>query len=286
MTAQILDGEAVAKSIRDRVGSTVAELKAKNKGVGLGTILVGDDSASARYVEMEHKDCGEVGIGSVHGNLPSTATTEDVLAKVNEFNANPEVDAYIVQLPLPKGIDEQKVLAAIDPAKDADGLHPFNLGLLVMGRPGPIACTPAGILELLSYYGVDPSGKHVAIVGRGLTIGRPLALLLSLKRPGCNAAVSVVHTGVKNSDAITRTADIVIAAAGSPGVITADSLKPGAVVVGAGTSWEGRRLISDLDDSVYEVASWATPRLGGVGPMTRAMLLANTLEAAKLALQS
>ncbi len=283
MTAQILDGEAVAKSIRDKVAGTVAELKGKNKGVGLGTILVGDDSASARYVEMKHKDCAEVGIGSVHGNLPASASTEDVLSKVHEFNSNPDVDAYIVQLPLPKGIDEQKVLAAIDPAKDADGLHPFNLGLLVMGRPGPIACTPAGILELLAYYGVDPSGKHVAIVGRGLTIGRPLALLLSLKRPGCNAAVSVVHTGVKNSDEITRTADIVIAAAGSPGVITADSIKPGAVVVGAGTSWEGRRLISDLDDSVYEVASWATPRLGGVGPMTRAMLLANTLEAAKLA---
>ncbi len=281
MTANILDGEFVAATVRNRVATEVAELARRGKNVGLGTILVGEDEASARYVEMKHRDCAEVGISSAHLHLGQGVSTAEVLEAVQEFNARPDVDAFLVQLPLPNGVDEQVVLSAVDPSKDVDGLHPFNLGLLVMGRPGPLPCTPAGIVELLTHFGIDPSGKHVAILGRGLTIGRPLALLLALKRPNCNAAVSVVHTGVANPELIVRTADIVISAAGSPGVVKASWIKPGAVVVGAGTSWEGRRIVSDLDDEVASVASWVTPRLGGVGPMTRAMLLVNALEAAK-----
>jgi methylenetetrahydrofolate dehydrogenase (NADP+)/methenyltetrahydrofolate cyclohydrolase len=281
MTARLLDGEALAAKVRAEVTDRVARLRSEGIQPGLGTVLVGDDPASSRYVAMKHEDCEEVGIFSVHAHLPADAGQAELLAVIERFNADPAVSAYLVQIPLPDGYDEEAALFAVDPAKDADGLHPINLGRLLMGSPGPLPCTPAGILELLHAYDVEVQGKNVVIVGRGLTIGRPLAALLTLKRPGCNAAVTVVHTGVPDIAPYVRQADVVIAAAGSPAVITKDMVKPGAAVVGAGTSWEGRKLISDVDEAVAEVAGWVTPRIGGVGPMTRAMLLRNTVRAAE-----
>jgi len=281
MTAEILDGEKVAGRFKMEVGDRVARLKAMGRTVALGTILVGDDGPSAKYVAMKHADCEEVGIASRHVGLGTDATEEDVLAAVAEMNADPEVASILVQLPLPGGMDEERVLLAVDPAKDVDGLHPVNLGKLVMGAPGPLPCTPAGIVELLHAHDVAVEGKHVVVIGRGLTIGRPLALLLAMRRPGCNAAVTVVHTGVDDMAGLVRQADVVVAAAGVAGLVTADMIKPGAAVVGAGTSWEGKRLMSDVDESVAEVAAWITPRIGGVGPMTRAMLLRNAVIAAE-----
>ena len=281
MTAQLLDGEKVAGRFKMEVGDRVARLKAMGRTVALGTILVGDDGPSAKYVAMKHADCEEVGIESRHVGLGTDATEEDVLEAVAEMNADPEVASILVQLPLPGGMNEERVLLAVDPAKDVDGLHPVNLGKLVMGAPGPLPCTPAGIVELLHAHDVAVEGKHVVVIGRGLTIGRPLALLLAMRRPGCNAAVTVVHTGVDDMAGLVRQADVVVAAAGVAGLVTADMIKPGAAVVGAGTSWEGKRLMSDVDESVAEVASWITPRIGGVGPMTRAMLLRNAVIAAE-----
>jgi len=281
MTAQVLDGERAAGRFKMEVGDRVARLKAMGRTVALGTILVGDDGPSAKYVAMKHADCEEVGIASRHVGLGTDATEEDVLAAVAEMNADPEVASILVQLPLPGGMDEERVLLAVDPAKDVDGLHPVNLGKLVMGAPGPLPCTPAGIVELLHAHDVAVEGKHVVVIGRGLTIGRPLALLLAMRRPGCNAAVTVVHTGVDDMAGLVRQADVVVAAAGVAGLVTADMIKPGAAVVGAGTSWEGKRLMSDVDESVAEVAAWITPRIGGVGPMTRAMLLRNAVIAAE-----
>ncbi len=281
MTATLLDGERVAARMKMELADRVGRLRAQGRGVGLGTILVGDDHSSARYVEMKHADCAEVGVTSIHRHLPSSATQADVEAVIDEMNADPEVQSILVQLPLPGGLDEERALLLVDPAKDVDGLHPTNLGRLVMGVPGPLPCTPAGIVELLAAYDVPVEGRHVVIVGRGLTIGRPLALLLSSKRPGCNAAVTIAHTGVADLGALTRLGDVVVAAAGSAGLIRADMIRPGAAVVGAGTSFEGRRLLSDLADDVAEVAGWVTPRLGGVGPMTRAMLVRNAVLAAE-----
>ena len=280
MTARILDGEAVASRIRAEVADAVIALRAEGVHPGLGTILVGDDPPSARYVAMKHADCDEVGSVSVHEHLRADVAQDELEAVIARFNADPAVHAYLVQVPLPGGLDEEAALLAVDPRKDVDGLHPENLGRLVMGAPGPLPCTPAGIVELLASYDVAVEGRHVVIIGRGLTIGRPLALLLALKRPGCNAAVTVVHTGVTDLAAIVRTGDIVVAAAGSAGLVTPDMIKPGAAVVGAGTSWSGRKLLSDVDEAVSEVAAWITPRIGGVGPMTRAMLLRNTIRAA------
>jgi methylenetetrahydrofolate dehydrogenase (NADP+)/methenyltetrahydrofolate cyclohydrolase len=251
--------------------------------VGLGTILVGDDGPSARYVAMKHEDCAEVGITSAHEHLPADVSQQELESVVARFNADPTINAYLVQLPLPAGLDEERVLLAVDPDKDVDGLHPVNLGRLVMGAPGALPCTPAGIVELLYANDVPVEGKHVVVIGRGLTIGRPLALLLAMKRTGCNAAVTVVHTGVKDMAELVRQGDVVVAAAGRAGLVTPDMIKPGAAVVGAGTSWEGRKLLSDVDESVAEVAGWITPRLGGVGPMTRAMLLRNAVRAAERA---
>ncbi len=281
MTAVLLDGEALAARVRAEVTDRVARLAAAGVTVGLGTILVGDDGPSARYVAMKHADCAEVGITSVHEHLPADVSQENLEAVVARFNADPAVHAYLVQLPLPAGLDEERVLLAVDPTKDVDGLHPVNLGKLVMGAPGPLPCTPAGIVDLLHAYDVPVEGKHVVVIGRGLTIGRPLALLLAMKRPGCNAAVTVVHTGVEDLAGLVRQGDVVVAAAGRAGLVTPDMVKPGAAVVGAGTSWEGRRLLSDVDESVAEVAGWITPRIGGVGPMTRAMLLRNAVRAAE-----
>jgi len=234
-------------------------------------------------VAMKHRDCAELGIASRGEHLPPTATLADVLAVVDEYNADPGTDAVLIQYPFPAGIDYETALMRLDPAKDADGLHPVNLGRLVQGLPAPLACTPAGIQALLTHYDIPIAGQHVVIVGRGLTIGRPLANLLTLKRPGANAAVTVVHTGVADLGAYTRQADILISAAGTPGLITPDLVKPGAVVVGAGVQYDGRKVLPDVVDEVAEVASWMSPRLGGVGPMTRALLYRNTVEAAERA---
>ncbi|HEY5245070.1 MAG TPA: tetrahydrofolate dehydrogenase/cyclohydrolase catalytic domain-containing protein [Acidimicrobiales bacterium] len=281
MTAIRLDGEMLAARVRSEVTDRVARLRAAGVRVGLGTLLVGDDPPSARYVAMKHADCAEVGITSFDERLPATASQADVEAVVARFNADPAVSAYLVQLPLPAGLDEEQVLLAVDPAKDVDGLHPVNLGKLVMGATGPLPCTPAGIVELLHAFDVPVEGKHVVVIGRGLTIGRPLALLLASKRPGCNAAVTVVHTGVPNLAELVREGDVVVAAAGRAGLVGPEMVKPGAAVVGAGTSWEGRKLLSDVQEEVADVAGWITPRIGGVGPMTRAMLLRNAVRAAE-----
>ena len=285
MGAVLLDGEPVAARIRAEVADEIERLHAEGIEVGLGTILVGDDVPSERYVALKHEDCAAIGMYSVGEHLPATATQAEVLDVIARFNADPRVSAFLVQLPLPPGLNEEQALLAVDPAKDVDGLHPVNLGRLVLGEPGPLPCTPSGILELLHAYDVPVGGRHVAIIGRGVTIGRPLANLLTLKRPGCNAAVTVVHTGVEPSDmaALVRTADIVVAAAGRPHLLTRDMIKPGAAVVSAGTSFEGKTLIPDAHPDVAEVAGFITPRLGGVGPMTRAMLLRNALRAAETA---
>lgn len=281
MTAVVLDGEALAARIREELRERVAALRAAGVAPGLGTILVGDDGPSARYVAMKHEDCAAVGIASFHEHLPADAGQAALESVIRRFNEDPAIDAFLVQLPLPKGFDELAALLAVDPAKDVDGLHPVNLGRLVMGVEGPLPCTPAGIVELLRAHEVPVEGRHVVVIGRGLTIGRPLALLLALKRPGCNAAVTVVHTGVADLAAHVRRADVVVAAAGHAGLVTAEMVRPGAAVVGAGVSFEGRRLLSDVADGVEEVAGWLTPRVGGVGPMTRAMLLRNAVEAAE-----
>ena len=281
MSAQLLDGERLAGRIKMELADRAARLTALGRTVGLGTVLVGDDGPSAKYVAMKHDDCAAVGIRSFHEHLPSSATQEEIEAVIDRMNADPHVHSILVQLPLPEGIDEERVLLRIDPAKDVDGLHPTNLGRLVMSRPGPLPCTPAGIVELLADNHVPVEGRHVVIIGRGLTIGRPLALLLAMRRPGCNAAVTVVHTGVLDMGVLTRQADVIVAAAGVAGLVTPDMVRPGAAVVGAGTSWSGKRLMSDVADEVAEVAGWITPRIGGVGPMTRAMLLRNAVLAAE-----
>ena len=275
MSAILLDGESVAARIRAEVADRIQRLRTEGFGVGLGTVLVGDDVPSERYVALKHEDCASIGMHSVGEHLPADATQAEVLDVIARFNADPGVSAFLVQ----------QALLAVDPAKDVDGLHPVNLGRLVLGTPGPLPCTPAGIVELLHAYDVPVEGRHVAIIGRGVTIGRPLANLLTLKRPGCNAAVTVVHTGVDPDDmkAIVRTADIVVAAAGRPHLLTPDMVKPGAAVVSAGTSFEGKKLVPDAHPDVAEVAGWITPRLGGVGPMTRAMLLRNAVRAAEMA---
>jgi methylenetetrahydrofolate dehydrogenase (NADP+)/methenyltetrahydrofolate cyclohydrolase len=283
MSAKLLDGELLAGRIRAEVAERVARLRAAGVEPGLGTILVGDDGPSAKYVSMKHADCAEVGIESAHEHLPAEVSQGEIESVVARFNDDPRIHAYLVQLPLPPGIDEERVLLAVDPDKDVDGLHPVNLGRLVMGANGPLPCTPAGIVDLLYANDVPVEGKHVVVIGRGLTIGRPLALLLAMKRSGCNAAVTVVHTGVDDMAGLVRLGDVVVAAAGRAGLVTPDMVKPGAAVVGAGTSWEGRKLLSDVDESVAEVAGWITPRIGGVGPMTRAMLLRNAVRAAERA---
>ena len=282
MGAAILDGAAIAAQIRSELKERVAALQARGVTPGLGTILVGDNPASAAYVRLKHQDCAEVGIASFGSEaLPADLPMDDLLGLVARYNADPRIDGFLVQTPLPPHLDEAAALMAVDPAKDVDGLHPVNLGKLVQGVPGPIPCTPNGILELLVRHGIEIAGRHVVIIGRGLTIGRPLALLLALKRPNANAAVTVVHTGVADLASYTRQADILVAAAGSPGLVKPDWVKPGAVVVGAGVTMDGRRIMSDVDDAVAEVAGWITPRVGGVGPMTRAMLLQNAVDLAE-----
>ena len=282
MTAELLDGNALLEATKAELAERIAKLLDRGITPGLGTILVGDDPNSAAYVGRKHANCAEVGIASFHQELPATASQEEVHAAIRAFNDDPQVDAFLVQLPLPPGLDEEAALLTVDPDKDVDGLHPVNLGRLVMGVEAPVACTPGGIQALLVRHGVRIEGRHAVIVGRGLTIGRPLALLLSLKRSNANAAVTVVHTGVDDLAAHTRQADILVAAAGTPSIITPEMVKPGAAVVSAGITWgEGKRLLPDVDESVAEVAGWITPRLGGVGPTTIAMLLANAVRAAE-----
>ncbi len=281
MTAATLDGEALAARVRDELRERItAVTEVTGTPPGLGTVLVGDDGPSHRYVSMKHADCAELGIASFDERLPADARAADVEAVIDRWNADPSVDAVLPQHPFPPHLDYEALYRGLDPDKDADGLHPVNLGRLVMGVDAPRACTPAGILALLHAHEVPVAGRHVVIVGRGLTIGRPLANLLTLKHPEANAAVTVVHTGVADLGPHTRRADILVAAAGAPRMITADMVKPGAAVVAAGVSFEGKRVVSDVADDVAEVAGWLSPRLGGVGPMTRAMLMVNTVQAA------
>jgi methylenetetrahydrofolate dehydrogenase (NADP+)/methenyltetrahydrofolate cyclohydrolase len=283
MTAQLLAGTPVAETVLADVAARADALRARGKTVGLGTILVGEDAASAGYVRKKHETCEQVGIASHHIDVPGDGTQADLLDAVERFNADPAVDAYLIQHPVPPQFDFNAALGAIDPDKDGDGLHPVSLGKLVLQQDGPVPATPAGIREMFIHYGIEIAGRHVVVVGRGPTLGRPLALLLSAKQRGANAAVTVVHTGVADMGAYTREADIVVAAVGSPSIVTPDMVRPGAIVVSGGVSWEGRRLLPDVDESVGEVASWITPRLGGVGPTTVAMLLRNTVEAAERA---
>ncbi len=279
MTAQKLDGTATATAIKTELAVRVARLREQGVTPGLGTVLVGDDPGSTWYVNGKHKDCAEVGIESLREDLPATATQDEVLAAVRRLNEDPACTGYIVQLPLPKGIDENAVLGAIDPAKDADGLHPTNLGWLVLGKPAPLPCTPFGIVELLRRHGVEIKGADVVVVGRGVTVGRPLGLLLT--RRSENATVTLCHTGTRDLAAHVRQADIVVAAAGVPGIISADMVKPGAAVLDVGVSRVDGKLAGDVAASVYDVAGWVSPNPGGVGPMTRAMLLSNVVAAAE-----
>ncbi|MCY3862257.1 MAG: bifunctional 5,10-methylenetetrahydrofolate dehydrogenase/5,10-methenyltetrahydrofolate cyclohydrolase [bacterium] len=283
MTAIKLDGEMLSAEIKEGLRERIAALAKKGVTPGLGTLLVGDDGPSANYVAMKHRDSEELGMGSREVHLPADASQEEVDAVVDDFNADPAVDAYIMQYPFPDHLDYETALLRVMPEKDADGLHPVNLGRLVQGVDAPLACTPRGIQLMLERYEIPIAGQHVVIIGRGLTIGRPLANLLSLKRPNANAAVTVVHTGAGDIARYTKTADILIAAAGAPRMVKADMVKPGAAVVAAGVSFADGKLVSDVDDDVAEVAGWLSPRIGGVGPMTRTMLMANTVAAAERA---
>ncbi len=281
MAAQLLEGGPVAEAVSDETRMRVGALRAHGVVPGLGTILVGDDPASAGYVRRKHETCEHVGLASFNIEIPANAGQQALVEAVDAFNRDPEVHGYIIQHPVPDGFDFNQALARMDPAKDADGLHPTNLGKLVLQEPGPVPCTPAGIQTMLGHYGIDTAGRNVVVVGRGPTLGRPMALLLSNRGPGADAAVTVVHSRVPDLDDYTRRADILIGAVGIPNFITPDMVKSGAVVVSGGITWEGRKLLPDVDESVGEVASWITPRLGGVGPTTVAMLLRNTVAAAE-----
>jgi methylenetetrahydrofolate dehydrogenase (NADP+)/methenyltetrahydrofolate cyclohydrolase len=284
VTAQILDGKATAAEHRNDLRERVSALRARGVVPGLGTVLVGDDPGSRSYVAGKHRDCAEVGIASISRELPADASQADVEAVVRELNEDPACTGYIVQLPLPKGLDEHRVLELMDPDKDADGLHPMNLGRLVLGRAAPLPCTPRAVVALLRRFEIPIAGAEVVVIGRGVTVGRPLGLLLT--RRSENATVTLCHTRTKDFTLHTRAADIVVAAAGVPGLLTADMVKPGAVVLDVGITRvqqaDGRfKLVGDVDPGVREVAGWLAPMPGGVGPMTRAMLLTNVVEAAE-----
>ena len=279
MAARILDGKATAGQIRAGLRDRVSALADRGIVPGLGTVLVGDDPGSQAYVRGKHRDSAEVGIVSIRRDLPATATQEEVEAAVDELNDDKSCTGYIVQLPLPPQIDTQRVLGRMDPAKDVDGLHPLNLGKLVLGWPGPLPCTPRGIVELLGRFGVPTAGADVTVIGRSVIVGRPLGLLLTRRRE--NATVTMCHTGTRDLAAHTRRAGIVIAAAGQPGLLTPDMVSPGAAVVDVGITRTDAGLTGDVDPAVAEVAGWLAPVPGGVGPMTRAMLLVNVVEAAE-----
>lgn len=277
MSAQILDGKAVASAIKAELTTRVSTLKSKGVTPGLGTILVGDDPGSLAYVAGKHRDCKEVGINSIRIDLPQTATQQDVMAAIADLNASKECTGYILQLPLPDGINTQAVLEAIDPAKDADGLHPLNLGRLVLGYESPLPCTPRAIVALLDHYKISTKGADITVIGRGLTVGRPLGLLLTRKQE--NATVTLTHTGTKDLTKHTRNADIVVAAIGQSHFLKAEMIKEGAVVIDVGISRTADGLDGDVCPGVYEKASYVSPMPGGVGPMTRAMLLTNVVDA-------
>ena len=277
MTAQILDGTATLKTIKAELAERVAALKERGIVPGLGTVLVGDDPGSHWYVGAKHKDCAEIGITSIRRDLPASATQEEVEAVIDELNADPGCTGFIVQQPT--GLDEFALLSRVHPDKDVDGLHPTNLGKLVLGKAGPLPCTPVGAIELLRRHGVQIAGAEVVVVGRGLTVGRPLGLLLT--RRSENATVTLCHTGTKDLAAHVREADIVVAAAGVPGIISGAMVKPGAAVLDVGVSRVDGKVAGDVADDVAEVAAWVSPNPGGVGPMTRAMLLSNIVEIAE-----
>ena len=279
MTAQILDGKATAAQIKQELAARVAALAERGVRPGLGTVLVGDDPGSRAYVSGKHRDCAQVGIASIRRDLPADATQQQVEAVVAELNADPACTGYLVQLPLPGGIDVNRILGLIDPAKDADGLHPLNLGRLVLGQPGPLPCTPRGIVELLRRYEVPIAGADVTVIGRGITVGRALGLLLT--RRSENATVTLCHTGTKDLAAHTRAADIVVVAAGRPGLLTAEMIRPGAAVLDVGITRTEAGLVGDVAPEVRGRAGYLAPMPGGVGPMTRAMLLANVIDAAE-----
>ena len=276
MSARIMDGKALAQSIKVDIAATIGKL---DKSVGLGTILVGDDPGSVAYVEGKHRDCAEVGIKSIKVNLPATSNTSEVIAAVNALNTDPSCTGFIVQLPLPVGVDTQKVLSAINPAKDADGLTPNNLGNLVLGFNSVVACTPKAIVALLAEYKINLSGVKVLVIGRGMTVGRPLSILLSQKP--INATVTLAHSASKNLTELIKESDVVIAAMGSAQFIKAEMVKKGSVLVDVGITREGNQLLGDFDPKVIEVASAYAPMPGGVGPMTRVMLLKNVIELAR-----
>lgn len=277
MTATILDGKATLATVKTELRDRITALAARGVVPGLGTVLVGDDPGSRWYVNAKHKDCAEIGIHSIARDLPASSTLADVLAVVDELNADPACTAFLVQQPT--GLDEFAILSRVDPVKDVDGLHPFNLGSLVLGQPGPLPCTPMGIIELLRRHRVPIAGASAVIIGRGLTVGRPLGLLLT--RRSENATVTLCHTGTRDLASHVRQADIVVAAAGVPGLITADMVKPGAAVLDVGVSRVDGKIAGDVAADVAQVAGFVAPNPGGVGPMTRAMLLTNVVEAAE-----
>jgi methylenetetrahydrofolate dehydrogenase (NADP+)/methenyltetrahydrofolate cyclohydrolase len=280
VTARILDGKATAAAIKRELTERVEKLRAQGVVPGLATVLVGDDPGSRWYVNAKHKDCAEIGVTSIRRELPATASQAQIEAVVDELNADPACTAFLVQLPLPKGRDEYAVLERVRPDKDVDGLHPVNLGRLVLGQPGPLACTPHGIIELLRRYDVPIAGAHVVVIGRGITVGRPLALMLT--RRSENATVTQCHTGTRDLAGHVRQADIVVAAAGKPGLVTAEMVKPGAAVLDVGVSRVAGKIAGDVAADVAEVAGHVAPNPGGVGPMTRAMLLSNVVELASI----
>jgi methylenetetrahydrofolate dehydrogenase (NADP+)/methenyltetrahydrofolate cyclohydrolase len=279
VTAVPLDGKATLAAIKSELKVRLAALADRGIVPGLGTILVGDDPASRWYVAAKHRDCAEIGIASIQRELPADTTQAEVEAVIDELNADPSCTAFLVQQPT--GLDEFAILARVDPSKDVDGLHPINLGWLVLGKPAPLPCTPTGIIELLRRHDVEIAGQHVVVVGRGITVGRPLALMLTRRRD--NATVTVCHTGTRDLAALTRQADILVAAAGSPHLISADMVKPGAAVLDAGVSRVDGKVVGDVAPEVGEVAGYLSPNPGGVGPMTRAMLLSNVVDAAERA---
>lgn len=282
MSARILSGSAVAAVVRERVASDVAELADRGVHVGLATVLVGDDPASHVYVSYKHKDAESVGMESIDVKLPATATQEDVLAAVDDLNERSDVSGMIVQLPLPAGLDGEAAVERVRPDKDADGLHPFNLGRMILGRPGPLPATPSGIMMILDHYGIETAGRTAVVVGRSFLVGRPMAILLGSK--GADATVIQAHSRTPDLADVCRSADILVAAVGRPGMFTRDFVKPGAVVIDVGTNRTDEGLVGDVAfDDVADVASAITPVPGGVGPMTRASLLANTVKLARQA---
>jgi len=281
MTAMTLDGKTTAAAVKADLASRVEALKAKGVTPGLGTVLVGDDPGSHAYVGGKHKDCAEVGIESIRVDLPADTTQQELEEEIRRLNDDPAVTGYIVQLPLPRHLDANRILELMDPSKDADGLHPMNLGRLVLGEPAPLPCTPRGIVELLRRYDVELNGAEVVVVGRGVTVGRPLGLLLT--RRSENSTVTLCHTGTKDLATHVRNADIVVAAAGVPRLITGDVVKPGAAVLDVGITRTDEGLVGDVALDVREVAGYVAPMPGGVGPMTRAMLITNVVEAAERA---